>query len=103
MAVLTALSGITATGLMTAFKVGAAVATIGSAAYSAKQSHDARKDARESARKARFDAAKERQQAANQEAEANRKRALGETTTVQTSALGNTGGTQVQKKTILGG
>lgn len=97
------ISGITTAGLLTALKVGAAVATIGGAAastaISAKQSHEAREDAR----KARFDAAKERQKAANQEAEANRKRALGETTTVQTSALGNTGGTQVQKKTILGG
>lgn len=93
------ISGITTAGLLTALKVGAAVATIGGAAISAKQSHEAREDAR----KARFDAAKERRKAANQEAEANRKRALSETTTVQTSALGNTGGTQVQKKTILGG
>ena len=45
----------------------------------------------------------EKRKAAEQEANANRKRALSETRTVQTSALGNTGNTAVQKKTVLGG
>lgn len=45
----------------------------------------------------------EQLKAANQEANANRKRVMAETDTVQTSALGNTGTTQTQKKTLLGG
>ena len=40
---------------------------------------------------------------ANQEAEANKRRVLAETDTIKTSALGNTGTTQTQKKTLLGG
>ena len=45
----------------------------------------------------------EKKKAAMQTAEANKKRVMSETNTVRTSALGNTGDTQVQKKTILGG
>ena len=35
--------------------------------------------------------------------EANKKRILSETETIQTSALGNTGTTETKKKTLLGG
>lgn len=45
----------------------------------------------------------EQTKAANQEAEANKRRVLAETDTIKTSALGNTGTTQIQKKTLLGG
>lgn len=50
-----------------------------------------------------YNAKAEQEKAANQEANANRKRVMAETETVKTSALGNTGATQTQKKTLLGG
>lgn len=50
-----------------------------------------------------YNAQAEKQKAANQEAEANRKRVLAETDTIQTTALGNTGTTELKKKTLLGG
>ena len=50
-----------------------------------------------------YNADKEKQKVANQEGEANRRRAMAETDTIKTSALGNTGTTQTQKKTLLGG
>lgn len=50
-----------------------------------------------------YDADAEKNKVAMQEAEANKRRALSETQTVRTSALGNASGTQTQKKTLLGG
>ena len=50
-----------------------------------------------------YDEKKEAMKAATTEAEANRKRALMDTDTVKTSALGNTGATEIKKKTLLGG
>lgn len=50
-----------------------------------------------------YNAQAEQTKAANQEAEANRRRVMTETDTVQTSALGNTGTTELKKKTLLGG
>ena len=50
-----------------------------------------------------YNAEAEKRKAAMQEAEANKKRALSETRTIQTSALGHASGTQTQKKTLLGG
>lgn len=50
-----------------------------------------------------YNAQAEKQKAANQEANANRKRVLAETDTVQTTALGNAGTTELKKKTLLGG
>lgn len=50
-----------------------------------------------------FNADKENQKAANQEAEANKRRIMSETDTIKTSALGNTGTTELKKKTLLGG
>ena len=50
-----------------------------------------------------FNADAEKKKVANQEAEANKRRVMAETDTVKTTALGNTGTTQTQKKTLLGG
>lgn len=85
-----------------------AVAAIGAAAISAgssmKAAHDQKKAAqRQAALQPVYDANAEQKKAANQEAEANRKRVMSETQTVQTSALGNTGQTELKKKTLLGG
>ena len=71
---------------------GAAAGIAGTAIAAAKKDHTPK-----------YDAQKEKMKAANQEAEANRRRAMMETETQKTSALGNTAGTQVQKKTVLGG
>lgn len=49
------------------------------------------------------DANAEAQKAAAQDAEANRKRVMGETDTIRTTVLGNSGATEVKKKTLLGG
>lgn len=50
-----------------------------------------------------YNAEKEKKKAAEQEAEANKRRVVEETDTIRTSALGNTGTTDVKKKTLLGG
>lgn len=81
----------------------AAATAIGSAAVSMKQAHDQKKEAKRAAAAQTFNADAEKKKAALQEAEANRKRALTETDTVKTSALGNTGTTETKKKTLLGG
>lgn len=86
--------------------VGAAAAVAGAAA-SMKQAHDQKKAARkaqeEAAKTPVYNARVEKQKAANQEAEANRRRVMSETDTVQTTALGNAGTTELKKKTLLGG
>lgn len=50
-----------------------------------------------------FNANQQQKKIATQEAEANKKRILSESETIQTSALGNTQGTETKKKTLLGG
>lgn len=50
-----------------------------------------------------YNAKAEQNKAAVQESNANRRRVMAETDTIKTSALGNTGTTQTQKKTLLGG
>lgn len=50
-----------------------------------------------------YNAKAEQKKAATQEAEANKRRILAETDTVQTTALGNAGTTELKKKTLLGG
>ena len=86
--------------------IGAAAAVAGTA-VSMKQAHDqkkAAKRAQEAAAKTPvYNAQAEKQKAANQEAEANRRRVMSETDTVQTTALGNAGTTELKKKTLLGG
>lgn len=96
--------------------VKAATRWIGSALLAgsaAKKVHDVKKEAKKTAEdanaklaaanKAKYDAAAEKRRAAMAEAEANKRRVMDETNTVKTTALGNTGGTQTQKKTLLGG
>lgn len=83
-----------------------------------KSAHDQKKAARQANRQMQeqvdaqkklaektpvYDEKKETMKAATTEAEANRKRALMDTDTVKTSALGNTGVTETKKKTLLGG
>ncbi len=73
-----------------------------------KAAQDQKKEAKQAAAVAaantpKFDAEAEKRKAAAQEAEANKKRVMGETDTIRTSALGNTGVTEVKKKTLLGG
>lgn len=84
-----------------------AIAAIASTAIAAKSAHDqkkAAKRAQEAAAKTPvYNAQAEKQKAANQEAEANRRRVMSETDTVQTTALGNAGTTELKKKTLLGG
>jgi len=50
-----------------------------------------------------FNKEAEEKKAAEQAGEANKRRALAETDTIKTSALGNTGTTELKKKTLLGG
>lgn len=79
-------------------------AGVGSAIMGAKQAHDQKKEAQRAAANVPvYNAQAEKQKAANQEANANRKRVLAETDTVQTTALGNVGTTETKKKTLLGG
>lgn len=83
--------------------IGAAAALAGTAA-SIKQAHDQKKAAQKAAANVPvYNAQAEKQKAANQEANANRKRVLAETDTIQTTALGNAGTTELKKKTLLGG
>ena len=77
----------------------AAAGAIAGTATSLKAAHDAKKANATPA----YNADKEKAKAAEQEANANRKRIEGESQTQMTSALGNTGNTQTQKKTLLGG
>lgn len=84
-----------------------ALAAIASSAIAIKSAHDQKKAARkaqeEAAKTPVYNAKAEKQKAANQEAEANRRRVMSETDTVQTTALGNAGTTELKKKTLLGG
>lgn len=83
--------------------IGAAAALAGTA-VSMKQAHDQKKAAQRAAANVPvYNAKAEKQKAANQEAEANRRRVMSETDTVQTTALGNAGTTELKKKTLLGG
>lgn len=87
--------------------IGVAISAIGTG-VAAKQAHDQKKEARKAAQKqveaiSAFNTEKKQKNVATQEGEANRRRVLMETDTVKTSALGNTTGTQTQKKTLLGG
>ena len=100
MAVLSAILGATA-----------AIATAVGTATSLKAAHDQKKATRQATAEMKnqaektpvFNEKKEMTKAANQEATANARRIMGETDTIKTSALGNTGVTQTQKKTLLGG
>lgn len=96
MAVLSAILGATA-----------AIATAVGTATSLKAAHDQKKATRAAQAEAQktpvYNEKKEMTKAANQEANANAKRVMAETDTVKTSALGNTGTTEVKKKTLLGG
>lgn len=79
-------------------------AGVGTAIMGAKQAHDQKKEAQRAAANVPvYNAQAEKQKAANQEAEANRRRVMSETNTVQTTALGNAGATELKKKTLLGG
>lgn len=81
-----------------------AAAALAGTAVSMKQAHDQKKEAQRAAAKTPvYNAQAEKQKAANQEAEANRRRVMAETDTVQTTALGNAGTTELKKKTLLGG
>ena len=81
-----------------------AISGIASTAMSMKSAHDQKKEAqRQAAATPVYNADAEKKKAAMQEAEANRRRALSETDTVRTSALGNAGTTELKKKTLLGG
>lgn len=84
-----------------------AAAAIAGTAVSMKQAHDQKKAAKKAQQMAAktpvYNAKAEKQKAANQEAEANRRRVMSETDTVQTTALGNAGTTELKKKTLLGG
>lgn len=84
-----------------------AAAAIAGTAVSMKQAHDQKKAAKKAQQMAAktpvYNAQAEKQKAANQEAEANRRRVMSETDTVQTTALGNAGTTELKKKTLLGG
>jgi outer membrane protein OmpA-like peptidoglycan-associated protein len=95
---------VASTAILGAIGAAAAVAT---AATTMKQAHDqkkAAKKAQEAAAKTPvYNAQAEKQKAAKQEAEANRRRVMSETDTVQTTALGNAGTTELKKKTLLGG
>ena len=85
--------------------IAAGAISIGGAATAVsalKQAHDSKKEAKKQVTPT-FDANAEKKKAAMQEAEANRRRALSETDTVRTSALGNAGTTELKKKTLLGG
>lgn len=86
--------------------IGAAAAVAGTA-VSMKQAHDQKKAAKKAQEMAAktpvYNAKAQKQKAANQEAEANRRRVMSETDTVQTTALGNAGTTELKKKTLLGG
>lgn len=79
----------------------AAAGAIAGTATSIKAAHDAKKEAKKVT--PAYNAEAEKQKATEQEASANRKRIEGETRTQMTSALGNTQGTTIQKKTVLGG
>ena len=91
-----------ATSIITgALALGAAAISAGA---SMKAAHDQKKEAqRAAAATPVYDANAEKRKAANQEAEANRKRAMSESDTIRTTALGNTGTTETKKKTLLGG
>lgn len=81
-----------------------ALAGVASSAMAIKQQHDQKKEAQRAAANVPvYNAQAEKQKAANQEANANRKRVLAETDTIQTTALGNAGTTELKKKTLLGG
>lgn len=89
----------------------AAAATAIGTATSLKAAHDQKKATRQASAEMKkqaektpvYNEKKEMTNAANMEAEANKKRIQGETDTIKTSALGNTGTTEVKKKTLLGG
>ena len=82
----------------------AAAATIAGTAVSMKAAHDQKKAMKKSMTPApTYNAEKETKKVANQEAEANKRRVMAETDTIKTSALGNTGTTELKKKTLLGG
>lgn len=80
---------------------------MGSLIGAAVQARAAKKAAKKSQEVAKatpvYNAQAEQTKAANQEAEANRRRVMTETDTVQTSALGNPLLTETKKKTLLGG
>ena len=87
-----------------------AIGALAGAAATIKSSHDQKKASQQAAaiqaRQAKastFNADEENKKIANQEAEANRKRAAMQSETIKTSALGNTGETDIRKKTLLGG
>ena len=80
-----------------------AAASLAGTAASMKIAHDQKKEAKKQAAAQAFNAEAENKKAALQEAEANRRRAMSETDTVQTTALGNAGQTELKKKTLLGG
>ena len=83
--------------------IAASIAAAGAIAGAATSIVGAAKGAKGGGDTPAYNSEAEKRKAAEQEANANRKRALSETRTVQTSALGNTGNTAVQKKTVLGG
>lgn len=80
---------------------------IGSTLMGMKANHDQKKALKTAQQTAAatptYNADKEKKKAAIQEANANRARALSETDTIQTTALGNVGTTETKKKTLLGG
>lgn len=88
------------TSLLAGAMIASAVATTAASVTSTIQQRKAMKSMKSTPA---YNAKKEKNRIANQEAEANRIRALGETDTTKTSALGNTGETQLKKKTVLGG
>lgn len=88
------------TSLLAGAMIASAVATTAASVTSTIQQRKAMKSMKSAPA---YNAKKEKNRIANQEAEANRIRALGETDTTKTSALGNTGETQLKKKTVLGG
>lgn len=96
----------------TAILAGVTAATaIAGAATAMKAAHDQNKAAKNAQKelKKQVDATpvyspkKETNKAANMAAAENKRRAMLETDTIKTSALGNVAGTQTQKKTLLGG
>ena len=88
-----------------------AAAAIAGTATSIKANHDQKKAAKATqkalAKQAEqtpvYNEKKEMKKAGDMAAEQNRRRVMTETDTIKTSALGNTGTTNVQKKTLLGG
>lgn len=100
-------------GVLTSILLGtaAAVSTAVGAATSLKAAHDQKKATRQATAEMKkqaektpvYNEKKEMTKAANQEANANARRIMQETDTIKTSALGNTGTTEVKKKTLLGG